>query len=205
MYILLAHLFFLHMQAFAHFESTKEGNENECDNYDDGSSTYVAPEDFLEVEVLNPVKRRGEGGETYTDYEVVCRTNIPAILGSSSSNRNNTEPPSRVRTSRVRRRYSEFAALAAAISGAQQKPRGRSTSKPGGGGVSSASSSAPQLPALPVAGVAAYAERVQRGEAAFAETRRAGLERFLAAAVSHPLVQTGAAVGELQQFLGFSG
>lgn len=194
------------MQAFAHFESTKEGNENECDNYDDGSSTYVAPEDFLEVEVLNPVKRRGESGETYTDYEVVCRTNIPAILGSSSSsNRNNTEPPSRVRTSRVRRRYSEFAALAAAISGAQQKPRGRSTSKPGGGGVSSASSSAPQLPALPVAGVAAYAERVQRGEAAFAETRRAGLERFLAAAVSHPLVQTGAAVGELQQFLGFSG
>lgn len=194
------------MQAFAHFESTKEGNENECDNYDDGSSTYVAPEDFLEVEVLNPVKRRGEGGETYTDYEVVCRTNIPAILGNSSSNRNSkTEPPSRVRTSRVRRRYSEFAALAAAISGAQQKPRGRSTPKPASASSASSSASAPQLPALPVAGVAAYAERVQRGEAAFAETRRAGLERFLAAAVSHPLVQTGAAVGELQQFLGFSG
>jgi len=53
---------------------------------------YGPPENFLEVEVKNP-QTHGIGRKMYTDYEVVCRTNIPAFKLKSSS---------------VRRRYSDF-------------------------------------------------------------------------------------------------
>ncbi|GBL48190.1 Sorting nexin-3 [Candidozyma auris] len=52
---------------------------------------YGEPEDFLEVEVRNPITHYGK--DPYTDYEIVCRTNIPAF---------------KKRQSRVRRRYSDF-------------------------------------------------------------------------------------------------
>ncbi|PWW72937.1 Phox-like protein [Tuber magnatum] len=53
---------------------------------------YGAPENFLEIEVKNP-QTHGLGRKMYTDYEVVCRTNIPAFKLKASS---------------VRRRYSDF-------------------------------------------------------------------------------------------------
>jgi len=53
---------------------------------------YGPPENFLEVEVKNP-QTHGFGRKMYTDYEIVCRTNIPAFKLKSSS---------------VRRRYSDF-------------------------------------------------------------------------------------------------
>ncbi|KAL1915513.1 uncharacterized protein VTP21DRAFT_6637 [Calcarisporiella thermophila] len=53
---------------------------------------YGAPENFLEIEVRNPVTH-GFGRKMYTDYEIVCKTNIPCFKLKQSS---------------VRRRYSDF-------------------------------------------------------------------------------------------------
>jgi len=53
---------------------------------------YGPPENFLEIEVRNP-RTHGMGRGMYTDYEIVCRTNIPAF---------------KLRSSSVRRRYSDF-------------------------------------------------------------------------------------------------
>ncbi|ODV83926.1 hypothetical protein CANARDRAFT_202142 [[Candida] arabinofermentans NRRL YB-2248] len=54
---------------------------------------YGEPENFLEVEVIKPVTHGNKSSSMYTDYEIVCRTNIPAF---------------KKRFSRVRRRYSDF-------------------------------------------------------------------------------------------------
>ncbi|GAA5932870.1 hypothetical protein JCM1841_004619 [Sporobolomyces salmonicolor] len=56
---------------------------------------YSAPENTLEIEVRDP-RTQELGRRMYTDYEIVCRTNIPAF---------------RVRYSSVRRRYSDFEAF----------------------------------------------------------------------------------------------
>lgn len=53
---------------------------------------YGVPENFLEIEVRNPMTH-GLGRKMYTDYEIVCRTNIPAF---------------KLKHSTVRRRYSDF-------------------------------------------------------------------------------------------------
>ncbi|KAJ2160284.1 Sorting nexin-3 [Coemansia sp. RSA 552] len=53
---------------------------------------YEEPENFLEIEVKNPITHE-DSRSIYTDYEIVCRTNIPAF---------------KLRRSSVRRRYSEF-------------------------------------------------------------------------------------------------
>ncbi|OAA53293.1 sorting nexin-3 [Cordyceps fumosorosea ARSEF 2679] len=53
---------------------------------------YGPPENFLEIEVRNP-RTHGMGRSMYTDYEIQCRTNIPAF---------------KLRQSSVRRRYSDF-------------------------------------------------------------------------------------------------
>ncbi|CAK9435851.1 uncharacterized protein LODBEIA_P05060 [Lodderomyces beijingensis] len=59
------------------------------------SEIYGEPENFLEVEVVNP-QTHGYGANMYTDYEIICRTNIPAF---------------KKRHSRIRRRYSDFTAF----------------------------------------------------------------------------------------------
>ncbi|KAI6131608.1 Phox homologous domain-containing protein [Pisolithus croceorrhizus] len=56
---------------------------------------YSVPEGFLEIEVRNP-QTHGYSRKMYTDYEIVCRTNIPAF---------------KLRHSSVRRRYSDFEAF----------------------------------------------------------------------------------------------
>lgn len=53
---------------------------------------YAVPESFLEIEVRNAMTH-GVGRKMYTDYEIVCMTNIPAF---------------KLRHSVVRRRYSDF-------------------------------------------------------------------------------------------------
>ncbi|CAO3586037.1 unnamed protein product [Absidia cylindrospora] len=53
---------------------------------------YAVPENFLEIEVKNPLTH-GVGRKMYTDYEVICRTNLPIFRSKQSS---------------VRRRYSDF-------------------------------------------------------------------------------------------------
>ncbi|ESW95883.1 hypothetical protein KL938_002754 [Ogataea parapolymorpha] len=57
---------------------------------------YGEPENFLELEVVNPVTHGNKTTNMYTDYEIVCRTNIPAF---------------KKKYSRVRRRFSEFDAF----------------------------------------------------------------------------------------------
>ncbi|EUC64030.1 sorting nexin-3 protein [Rhizoctonia solani AG-3 Rhs1AP] len=56
---------------------------------------YSVPESFLEIEVRNP-QTHGFGRKMYTDYEIMCKTNIPAF---------------KLRHSIVRRRYSDFEAF----------------------------------------------------------------------------------------------
>ncbi|CAN6599787.1 sorting nexin-3 [Trichomonascus vanleenenianus] len=56
---------------------------------------YGEPENFLEIEVRNP-QTHGVARKMYTDYEILCRTNIPAFKLKQSS---------------VRRRYSDFEAF----------------------------------------------------------------------------------------------
>ncbi|RKP07004.1 sorting nexin-3 [Thamnocephalis sphaerospora] len=58
----------------------------------DAEDMYGIPENFLEIEVRNP-QTHGFGRKMFTDYEIVCRTNIPAF---------------KVTQSLVRRRYREF-------------------------------------------------------------------------------------------------
>ncbi|KAI8842095.1 sorting nexin-3, partial [Chytridium lagenaria] len=53
---------------------------------------YGIPENFLEIEVRNPMLQ-GSGRSKFVDYEIICKTNIPAF---------------KLRHSVVRRRYSDF-------------------------------------------------------------------------------------------------
>ncbi|KAJ1913992.1 Sorting nexin-3 [Mycoemilia scoparia] len=55
--------------------------------------SYNEPENFLEIEVRNPKTHEVNNKKKFTDYEIVCRTNIPAFKYKNSS---------------VRRRYSDF-------------------------------------------------------------------------------------------------
>ncbi|TLS21816.1 uncharacterized protein PpBr36_09347 [Pyricularia pennisetigena] len=63
--------------------------DNRTQSFDE---IYGPPENFLEIEVRNP-RTHGIGRHMYTDYEIVCRTNIPAF---------------KLRQSTVHRRYSDF-------------------------------------------------------------------------------------------------
>ncbi|ODV94641.1 hypothetical protein PACTADRAFT_59033 [Pachysolen tannophilus NRRL Y-2460] len=75
---------------FTSFEdSSKSKHSNHKQTFDE---LYGEPENFLEIEVKNP-RTHGTGNNMYTDYEIVCRTNIPAF---------------KKKYSRVRRRYSDF-------------------------------------------------------------------------------------------------
>ncbi|MBW0491731.1 hypothetical protein O181_031446 [Austropuccinia psidii MF-1] len=56
---------------------------------------YAVPENWLEIEVRNPITYDNVR-KPYTDYEIICRTNIPAF---------------KVKYSSVRRRYSDFEAF----------------------------------------------------------------------------------------------
>ena len=43
---------------------------------------YGVPENFLEIEVRNP-QTHGYSRKMYTDYEIICRTNIPRLDGDT--------------------------------------------------------------------------------------------------------------------------
>ncbi|KAL1925615.1 uncharacterized protein VTP21DRAFT_498 [Calcarisporiella thermophila] len=112
---------------------------------------YGAPENFLEIEVRNPVTH-GFGRNMYTDYEIVTRTNIPCFKLKSSS---------------VRRRYSEFEWFRDALE--------REVSRV-------------NLPPLPgKIFTNRFADEV-------IEQRREGLERFIQIVAGHPLLQNGSKI-----------
>lgn len=85
---------------FASFRSSSPSTHNAP-----RADVYNTPEDFLEIEVTNPVTHSSAASK-YTDYQVLCRTNIPAFRASNSS---------------VRRRFSDFALLRQLL--AQECPR----------------------------------------------------------------------------------
>lgn len=80
------------MSTFKSFEETLPKSTGPRFKQQTFDEIYGEPENFLEVEVINP-QTHGYGRNTFTDYEVVCRTNIPAFKKSRSS---------------VRRRYLDF-------------------------------------------------------------------------------------------------
>lgn len=119
---------------------------------------YGVPENFLEVEVRNPMTH-GYGRKMYTDYEIVTRTNIPAF---------------RFRYSTVRRRYSDFEYFRDILE--------RETTRV-------------NIPALP------GKVFTNRFTDEVIESRREGLERFIAGVASHPLLQVrrrGGSMGALR-------
>ncbi|KAG4300911.1 hypothetical protein PCANB_002826 [Pneumocystis canis] len=74
------------------FESFSRNTDIFCECKIQQDAWYEPPQNFLEIEVKNP-QTHGIGRKMYTDYEIICRTNIPAFKMNYSS---------------VRRRYSEF-------------------------------------------------------------------------------------------------
>lgn len=84
------------MREFKAFSSTEQSALPQPHRGPSSSEIYAEPENFLEVEVVNPKTHTPNGSDTrgmFTDYEVICRTNLPAFGN---------------RVSRVRRRYSDF-------------------------------------------------------------------------------------------------
>jgi len=112
---------------------------------------YGPPENFLEIEVCNPMTH-GMGRGMYTTYEIRMSTNIPAFKLKSSS---------------VRRRYSEFEAFRDIL----ERESARVT--------------IPPLPGKVI--TSRFSDDV-------IEHRREGLQRFLQIVVGHPLLQTGSKV-----------
>jgi len=112
---------------------------------------YGPPENFLEIEVRDP-RTYGIGRKRYTDYEIECSTNIPAF---------------KLRSSIVRRRYSDFEAFRDVL----ERESARVT-----------------IPPLP------GKVFLNRFSDDVIESRREGLERFLQIVVGHPLLQTGSKV-----------
>jgi len=112
---------------------------------------YGPPENFLEIEVKSP-RTHGVGRNMYTDYSIECRTNIPAF---------------RLRSSVVRRRYSDFEAFRDLL----ERESARVT-----------------IPPLPGK---VFTNRFSDD---VIEHRREGLQRFLQIVVGHPLLQTGSKV-----------
>ncbi|ODV80956.1 PX-domain-containing protein [Suhomyces tanzawaensis NRRL Y-17324] len=111
---------------------------------------YGEPENFLEIEVRNP-QTHGYGSGLYTDYEIVCRTNIPAF---------------KKRSSRVRRRYSDFVALRRILEHETTRVI---------------------IPPLP----GKILLSSNRFNDVNIEQRRQGLEKFISVVSGHPLLQTG--------------
>lgn len=84
------------MREFKSFSTTEQNSLPQGHKGPSYSEIYAEPENFLEVEVRNPKTHIPNGSNTrgmFTDYEIVCRTNLPSF---------------HVRVSRVRRRYSDF-------------------------------------------------------------------------------------------------
>lgn len=86
------------MKQFQSFSTTEQSTFNSSCKLNTPLSTYEEPENFLEVEITNPKTHfpYGDSKGMFTDYEVICRTNLPSV-------------PKRF--SKVRRRYSDFEVL----------------------------------------------------------------------------------------------
>ena len=90
----------LTMKQFQSFGTTENAMLPNKHRRQQPTEMYAEPENFLEIEVINPQTHRNLSGtesssELFTDYEIVCRTNLPSF-GSHST------------VIKTRRRYSDF-------------------------------------------------------------------------------------------------
>ncbi|EDO17275.1 hypothetical protein Kpol_538p35 [Vanderwaltozyma polyspora DSM 70294] len=84
------------MRQFQSFSTTERNTLSKAHKGPSLSEIYAEPENFLEIEVIDPKTHIPNPNDTrgmFTDYEIVCRTNLPSF---------------NKRISRVRRRYSDF-------------------------------------------------------------------------------------------------
>ncbi|SCU79929.1 LAME_0B00980g1_1 [Lachancea meyersii CBS 8951] len=83
------------MRKFQSFSSSVESSLLQPQKETTSGDLYAEPENFLEIEVANPKTQFPHNDQRgmFTDYEIICRTNIPSFSKRLSS---------------VRRRYSEF-------------------------------------------------------------------------------------------------
>ncbi|GES99419.1 sorting nexin-3 [Rhizophagus clarus] len=128
---------------------------------------YGVPENFLEIEVRNPLTH-GFGRKMFTDYEIVCRclTRFKCFTNDLRNNLTNI-PAFKLKSSSVRRRYSDFEWFRDVLE---------------------RESSRVNIPPLPgKVFTNRFADEV-------IEARREGLERFLQIVAGHPLLQTGSKV-----------
>ena len=81
---------------FKSFGSTEKSLLSKGHGEPSYSEIYAEPENFLEIEVHNPKTHIPNGMDSkgmFTDYEIICRTNLPSF---------------HKRVSKGRRRYSDF-------------------------------------------------------------------------------------------------
>lgn len=132
--------------------------------------SYAEEEPFLEVEVHSPMTqhlRHGNGSEeTFTDYEVVCRTNLPGFSDPQSSGSITTGATVSMA---VRRRYSDFEFF--------KKCLGRETAL-----LNMPHVAVPSLPGKTIL--------QNRFSASTIEERCRGLDRWLRHVAGHPLLQS---------------
>ncbi|SCU96160.1 LAMI_0F05446g1_1 [Lachancea mirantina] len=84
------------MRQFQSFSTTAQTSlASQQHKQQSANDIYAEPENFLEIEVVNPKTHFPEQDNKgmFTDYEVICRTNLPSFNKRSSS---------------TRRRYSDF-------------------------------------------------------------------------------------------------
>ncbi|SCW01422.1 LAFE_0D12222g1_1 [Lachancea fermentati] len=83
------------MRQFQSFSTTAQSTLPKAHKEQNTSEIYAEPENFLEIEVTDPKTHfpQTDNRGMYTDYAIICRTNLPSFNKRSSV---------------VRRRYSEF-------------------------------------------------------------------------------------------------
>lgn len=84
------------MKEFKSFSTSEKNSLSQVHKGPSLSEIYAEPENFLEIEVVDPkthLPNRSDAKGIFTDYEIICRTNLPSFHKN---------------VSRVRRRYSDF-------------------------------------------------------------------------------------------------
>ncbi|GMM59116.1 hypothetical protein DAKH74_057330 [Maudiozyma humilis] len=137
--------------------------------------SYAEEEPFLEVEVHSPqtqrVRHNNGSEETYTDYEVVCRTNLPGFSDTPHEQGRGISAATTGATVSlvVRRRYSDFEFF--------KKCLGRETAL-----LNMPHVAVPSLPGKTIL--------QNRFSASTIEERCRGLDRWLRHVAGHPLLQS---------------
>ncbi|CCF57496.1 hypothetical protein KAFR_0C05050 [Kazachstania africana CBS 2517] len=151
------------MKEFRSFGSAEQSLLSKSHKQQSYNEIYAEPENFLEIEVTNPITHHTNNGEytneTFTDYEIICKTNLPNF---------------KLKYSKVRRRYSDFEFFKKCLLKEMNLL-----------GNSSYNSSRINIPHLP--GKIFLSNRFNNE---VIEERRQGLNKWLNSVATHPLLQS---------------